>query len=258
MTTRGPGRNGVADEQSAAPCAVPAPVSRSRGAESVVSTPADGPAHATSPDGAAEARQRRVARDVFASALPAIESYVDILTSRGVEWGLLGPREPGRIWGRHVLNSVALESLLPQGSTVMDVGSGAGLPGVPLAVLRPDLQVTLVESLERRASFLRLAVDELGLGGRVQVVRGRAEEMRTSVDVVTCRAVAPLPRLLEWTSSLFLPDGQLVALKGERAQTEVDDAAKLLRRRGLAGGVAAVRAHPDAELTHAVVVRASR
>lgn len=130
---------------------------------------------------------------VFASGDKAIRQYVDILASRGIDWGLIGPRERDRLWERHVLNSVALAPRISSGAAVVDVGSGAGLPGLPLAILRPDLKMTLLEPLLRRVNFLNLAVAELDLSGRVEVVRGRAEEHRARYDVVTCRAVAPLP-----------------------------------------------------------------
>lgn len=159
--------------------------------------------------------------------------YVDILLSRGIDWGLIGPREGERLWERHVLNSVAASSLFPSGASVVDVGSGAGLPGIPLAILRPDLRVILLESLLRRVNFLELAVSELGLGDRVSVVRSRAEDHRASYDVVTSRAVAPLPRLLGWCLPLLAPGGRIVALKGSTAADEVTEAAALLRKRRL-------------------------
>ncbi|WP_203567844.1 16S rRNA (guanine(527)-N(7))-methyltransferase RsmG [Aestuariimicrobium ganziense] len=192
---------------------------------------------------------------VFGPASSTIESYVDILASRGIEWGLLGPREAGRLWERHVLNSVALTSVIPTGARTVDVGSGAGLPGIPLAVLRPDLEMVLLEPLQRRAEFLELAVDELGLDDRVTVVRGRAEELKDRFDVVTGRAVAPLTKLLEWCMPLFVPRGQMVMLKGASAPDEVAKAGKELKKARLVAQVRQVRAHPAAEPTSAVVVR---
>lgn len=194
------------------------------------------------------------AAELFSDALAAAEQYVGILATRGVEWGLIGPRELDRLWERHVLNSVAVEDAVPDGAFVVDVGSGAGLPGIPLALARPDARVTLLEPLERRAKFLTVTVDELGLAEQVRVVRGRAEDHRELYDVVTCRAVAPLPRLLAWTQHLFVPGGRLVALKGERAQAEVAGAAKELKKRWLSATVRAVRPHPDLELTRLVIV----
>jgi 16S rRNA (guanine527-N7)-methyltransferase len=194
-------------------------------------------------------------REVFGEQFGTIERYVDILASRGVEWGLIGPREVDRLWSRHVLNSVALGSLVPAGSSVVDVGSGAGLPGLPLAILRPDLKVTLLEPLLRRVNFLKETVAELGLGDRVSVVRGRAEDHRATYQVVTCRAVAALEKLLPWCLPLLASDGQLLALKGESAERELLDVKGVLRRRRLIGDVQVMSAHPEAESTWVVRIR---
>ena len=178
-----------------------------------------------------------------------------LLGTTGVEWGLIGPREVPRLWERHVLNSVAIAGLIVAGATVVDVGSGAGLPGIPLAVLRPDLDVVLLEPKVRRADFLTQTVDELGLVDRVRVVRARAEEHRATYDVVTCRAVAPLGQLLGWTSSLFLPDGELLALKGASAEDEVAASRRELGKVGAVATVVSARAHEEAEPTYVVMVR---
>ena len=194
--------------------------------------------------------------DVFEPPIAKeISRYIDILASRGIEWGLLGPREAPRLFDRHILNSVALAELIPQGSRVVDVGSGAGLPGVPLALVRPDLDVTLLEPLLRRHSFLEETVAELGLEDRVTVVRGRAEESKEHFDTVVARAVAPLGRLLGWTSSLFLPDGELLALKGSSADDEVAAARRDLARLGVGAEVLRVRADRRAAPTTVVRVR---
>jgi 16S rRNA (guanine527-N7)-methyltransferase len=198
------------------------------------------------------------AEEVFGPEYPTAKRYVDILSSRGIEWGLIGPREKDRLWDRHVLNSVAPAELLPQAATVADVGSGAGLPGIPLALLRPDLVVTLVEPLLRRTNFLSETVDELGLSDRVTVVRGRAEDHDVRYDVVVSRALAPLPRLLAWCEPLRRKDGSIVAIKGQSAADELADARKDLVRRGLVGEVLTVRAHPSVEPTSVVRIRASR
>src|SRR5829696_7297358 len=136
-------------------------------------------------------------REVFGDEFPLVNRYVDILATTGVEWGLIGPREAERLWDRHILNSAALSGLIAANSTVADVGSGAGLPGIPLALLRPDLRMTLVEPLLRRSTFLVEAVDELQLT-QVAVVRARAEEYTGRYDIVVARALAPLDRLIGW------------------------------------------------------------
>lgn len=190
-----------------------------------------------------------------------LERYVDILAGRGLEWGLLGPREGGKLWSRHVANSVALVDVIPEGVMVADVGSGAGLPGIPLAIVRPDLRLTLIEPMQRRAEFLALAVDELGLNRRVVVHRGRAEDCRrelggsTAFDVITCRAVAPLVKLLGWTVELFVPDGQLVALKGQSAEQEIQKARGVLKSKQLSAEVLELSPGPGLEGTRAIRCR---
>jgi 16S rRNA (guanine527-N7)-methyltransferase len=194
-------------------------------------------------------------KELYGEALGTIESYVSLLGTTGVEWGLIGPREVPRLWERHVLNSVAIAGLIASGATVADVGSGAGLPGIPLAVLRPDLDVVLLEPKVRRADFLDQAVAELGLEDRVRVIRVRAEEHKATYDVVTCRAVAPLGQLLGWTSRLFFPNGELLALKGASAEDEVAAARRELAHAGAVATVVSVRAHEEAEPTFVVRVR---
>ncbi|MCZ2815440.1 16S rRNA (guanine(527)-N(7))-methyltransferase RsmG [Modestobacter sp. VKM Ac-2984] len=165
-----------------------------------------------------------LAASLFGPAVDQVGRYVAMLAGDGVVRGLIGPREVPRLWDRHVLNSAALAEVVPQGSRVVDVGSGAGLPGVPLALARPDLTLTLVEPMARRVEFLQDVVTELGAPWRV--IRGRAEERSVvravgSVDVVTARAVAPLPRLVGWCRGLLAPGAQLIALVGARAAAEV-------------------------------------
>ena len=184
-----------------------------------------------------------------------IRQYVDILASRGVDWGLIGPREIGRLWERHILNSIALESLIPEGCRVADVGSGAGLPGIPLAILRPDLEMILIEPMLRRSNFLTEAIDELGLDDRVSVVRGRAEDADLHVDVVVSRAVAKLATLINWTADLIVESGSLLALKGQSADDEVVKAKKELSKRRLSAEVLLIRADPASDVTRAVRVR---
>jgi 16S rRNA (guanine527-N7)-methyltransferase len=170
------------------------------------------------------------AEAVFGAALPLAELYVARLATDGVVRGLIGPREVPRLWERHVLNSAAVAEAVPEGARVVDVGSGAGLPGIPLGLARPDVTLTLVEPMSRRVEFLDQAVAELAAAmGRPRswrVVRGRAEERPVvttvgKVDVVTARAVAPLPRLVGWCRGLLRPGSQLIALVGARALEEL-------------------------------------
>lgn len=170
---------------------------------------------------------------VFGDALELAERYVALLAGEGVVRGLIGPREVSRLWERHVLNSAAVADAVPHGARVVDVGSGAGLPGIPLALARPDVTLTLVEPMARRVEFLEETVAALagGRGGDVgvrhwRVVRGRAEDRTVvtavgPVDVVTARAVAPLPRLVAWCRGLLRPGAQLVALVGAKAVEEL-------------------------------------
>ncbi|MPR00138.1 16S rRNA (guanine(527)-N(7))-methyltransferase RsmG [Modestobacter sp. I12A-02628] len=165
-----------------------------------------------------------LAREVFGDALADAERYVALLADGGVTRGLIGPREVARLWDRHVLNSVAVGDAVAHGAHVVDVGSGAGLPGIPLALARPDLSLTLVEPMARRVEFLEEVATELSRPWRV--VRGRAEERSVAravgpVDVVTARAVAPLPRLVGWCRGLLRPGAQLVTLVGARALAEL-------------------------------------
>ena len=169
---------------------------------------------------------------VFGPALDLAERYVTRLSTDGVLRGLIGPREVARLWERHLLNSAAVAEAVPEGARVVDVGSGAGLPGIPLGLARPDVTLTLVEPMARRVEFLQEAVAELAAarpGGAAvgwRVIRGRAEDRAVvtavgAVDVVTARAVAPLPRLVGWCRGLMRPGAQLVALVGARALEEL-------------------------------------
>jgi 16S rRNA (guanine527-N7)-methyltransferase len=162
-----------------------------------------------------------------------LQRYHDLLAGPGVERGLIGPRETPRLWERHLLNCAGVSDLVEDGSVVLDLGSGAGLPGLVLAIQRPQVQVVLVEPLLRRAAFLSEAVAELGLRNTL-VRRARAEDLHGSllVDVVTARAVAPVDRLAGWALPLLHPGGRLLALKGERAQAELEQAAPALARLG--------------------------
>lgn len=170
---------------------------------------------------------------VFGDALPRIEAYAALLAGPGVERGLLGPREAPRMWERHLLNCAGLTALVEEGALVLDLGSGAGLPGVVLALQRPDVTVVLVEPLLRRATFLTEVAAELGLR-TVVVRRARAEDLVgvVEVDVVVARAVAPVDRLAGWALPLLRPGGRLLALKGEQAAVELDAARSALVRAG--------------------------
>lgn len=173
---------------------------------------------------------------VFGDAADGAARYAEILAGAGVERGLLGPREVDRVWDRHVLNSAVIGEVLGTGETVVDIGSGAGLPGIPLALARPDLHVTLVEPLLRRSDFLREAIDELGLA--CVVVRGRAEdravrEVAGEKDAVVSRAVASLDKLAKWSAPLLRAGGRMLAIKGERAADEVQQHRRSLAALGL-------------------------
>ena len=193
---------------------------------------------------------------MFPSTEAAATRYVELLATTGVEWGLIGPRETDRLWERHLFNSAAVADLVPARARVVDVGSGAGLPGIPLALRRPDLRVTLLEPLLRRATFLSSAVAELELTDRVEVVRSRAEDHTRSYDAVVSRALAPLPRLLGWCLPLTVREGAVLAVKGRTAEAEVRENAAELAVRRVAAEVLTVRAHDRAE--PATVVRMRR
>jgi 16S rRNA (guanine527-N7)-methyltransferase len=162
---------------------------------------------------------------VFGAAVDRAAAYARLLATDGTVRGLIGPREVPRLWDRHLLNSAAIAPLVPDGARVVDVGSGAGLPGIPLALARPDLTMTLLEPLARRVAFLLECVDRLGLDN-VTVVRGRAEEgpVRRELGgavVVTARAVAPLDKLAGWCLPLLRTGGRLLAMKGSTAAEEL-------------------------------------
>ena len=155
-----------------------------------------------------------------------IRAYAEFLKTQGIERGLIGPREAERIWERHIFNCLPVTTLLSKGATVFDIGSGAGLPGIVIALARPDLTVVLIEPLERRVEFLQEAVNTLAdIEGQtplqIQVVRGRAQDVKTSADYVTARAVAPLEKLKKISWHLLKVNGSLLAMKGEKAQEEM-------------------------------------
>jgi len=173
------------------------------------------------------------AASVFGSALPGAEAFARMLASRGVEHGLIGPHEVPRLWDRHLINCAVVAELVdPSARTLVDIGSGAGLPGVVLAMVRPELSVTLLEPMERRCRFLSDCVAELGLGNAT-VLRGRAEDTVLRADVATARALAPLDRLAELAVRLVRPGGMVLAIKGQTAADELKKAKPVLRRLGV-------------------------
>jgi 16S rRNA (guanine527-N7)-methyltransferase len=176
------------------------------------------------------------AEGAFGRQLPLATRYAELLITDGVVRGLIGPREAPRIWERHLINCAVMSEMIPLGASVVDVGSGAGLPGIVLAVARPDLTITLVEPLARRTAFLSEAVTSLGLDATVTVVRGRAEDLAggppAAADVVTARAVAPLDRLAGWCLPLAAIGGRLLALKGASAADEAAEHREAITRLG--------------------------
>jgi 16S rRNA (guanine527-N7)-methyltransferase len=184
------------------------------------------------------------ARALFGERLDLAIQYAELLATDGVVRGLIGPREAPRVWDRHLLNCAAVGELVPPGAVVVDVGSGAGLPGLVLAIARPDLSVVLVEPMARRTAFLSEVVAALGLDQSVTVLRARAEEAAGRLptgpaEVVTARAVAPLDRLAAWCLPLAKVGGRLLAIKGASAAEEAATYAAAVRRLG--GGPPAIR-----------------
>jgi 16S rRNA (guanine527-N7)-methyltransferase len=172
---------------------------------------------------------------LFGPELGRAQRYAEILAGAGVERGLLGPREVDRLWSRHILNSAVIAEALDSGVRIADIGSGAGLPGIPLALARPELRLTLIEPLLRRSDFLREVVDELGLD--ITIVRGRAEDRSVrqqvgEMDAVVSRAVASLDKLTKWSIPLLRPGGRMVAIKGERAADEIQEHRRVMTALG--------------------------
>lgn len=168
----------------------------------------------------------------YPEAADSLARFAAWLSGAGVERGFLGPREVDRIWDRHIGNCAVVEELIPANSKVFDIGSGAGLPGVVLAIVRPDISVGLIEPLMRRSEFLTEVITDLGITDRVTVMRGRAEELKgQTAQIVTARAVAPLGKLLTWALPLTAKNGQILAMKGSSAATEIVDAKEMLQGR---------------------------
>jgi 16S rRNA (guanine527-N7)-methyltransferase len=198
------------------------------------------------------------ATGVFGPALATAEAFAGVLATRGVEQGLIGPREVPRLWDRHLLNCAVVAELIDgRCQTLVDIGSGGGLPGLVLAMVRPEVKVTLLEPMERRCRFLAECVAELGLAN-ASVLRGRAEDATVAgllrADVATARAVAPLPRLAELAVGLVRPGGMVLAIKGITAWEELSNAEPVLRRIG-AHGAEVVRAGQGKVVPAATVVR---
>ena len=208
-----------------------------------------------SPDPRPPQPLEEAAAGLFGDRLSLAVRYAELLMTDGEVRGLIGPREAPRIWDRHLLNCAVIGELIPQAARVVDVGSGAGLPGMVLAIARPDLSVTLIEPLARRTAFLTEAVAELGLAA-VTVVRSRAEEPPARdldpADVVVARAVAPLDRLMTWCLPLAAEGGRVLALKGESASDEIAEHASAVA--ALGGGPAAVHRCGEGIIEPAVTV----
>lgn len=193
-------------------------------------------------------------RQLFGLAFAGAEHYARMLQEEGELRGLVGPRELPRLWSRHIVNSAAVVPFLPSRGTVADVGSGAGFPGIIVALLRPDLDVTLIETMERRVEWLGDVVSELDLDN-VTVRRGRAEEIPDRYDAVTARAVAKLSTLVRLTSRLLRPGGALLALKGAKAEAEAEDAVYVIKKAKLSEAVVHEVVTSGDEVTKVVEVR---
>lgn len=168
---------------------------------------------------------------MFGSELETACQFAEILATDGVQRGLIGPRETPRLWDRHLLNCAVVAELLPESGELVDIGSGAGLPGVVLAMLRPGIRVILLEPMLRRSAFLEECLTRLDLPNAT-VVRGRAEDMTGVIkaDIATARAVAPLDRLAGWAAGLLRPGGEILAIKGQSAEQELAAARPALSR----------------------------
>ena len=196
-------------------------------------------------------------REYFGDMYPRVLAFADMLAAEGVERGLIGPREVGRLWERHILNSAALAPYLGEGR-VADVGSGAGLPGMVLAAMDPSRDYVLIEPMERRIQWLFEVAERCGIDN-VRVVRGRAEEVTESVeaDIVTARAVAAIDKLVKWCSPLLSPHGRLVLLKGRSAADELDRAKYTLRKQRFTGEIHTAGTIAGVDATTVVVLTRS-
>ncbi|MEY4554691.1 MAG: hypothetical protein RL197_1118 [Actinomycetota bacterium] len=169
---------------------------------------------------------------VFGERIDLARGYAAALVRDSDLLGLLGPREMPRLWSRHILNSAVVAELVAPGKTVCDIGSGAGLPGIPMAIVLPDTRFTLIEPMERRSDWLISVVEELGLTN-VEVLRTRAEEVGEAFDIATARAVSALPKLLRLCVPLVRHGGEILALKGSKAAEEIEDAKRIQKKMGI-------------------------
>lgn len=169
---------------------------------------------------------------VFGDRIDLARGYAAALVRDSDLLGLLGPREMPRLWSRHILNSAVVAELVPPGKTVCDIGSGAGLPGIPMAIVLPDTRFTLIEPMERRSDWLISVVEELGLSN-VEVIRARAEEVGEAFDIATARAVSALPKLLRMCMPLVRHGGEILALKGSKAAEEIEEAKRFQKKLGI-------------------------
>lgn len=195
-------------------------------------------------------------RELFGLSFPAVATFAQMLEEEGELRGLIGPHERERLWSRHLVNSAAILPFLPSRGSVLDVGAGAGFPGLVIAMARPDLEVMLAEPMQRRCEWLADVVDETGLDN-VQIIQQRAEELKGKVraDAVTSRAVAKMSKLVRMTSKLIAPHGALLALKGRRAAVELEEAKYELKRHHLDATIHEVPSVMEDESTYVVECR---
>lgn len=199
------------------------------------------------------------AEQIFGERLPHARTYAEHLATTGVEWGLIGPRELDKLWTRHILNCGVVAPLIHDDDVVGDIGSGAGLPGLVLALAQPHASFVLIEAMERRVDWLRMVVDDLGIDN-VRIVRGRVEDLvdEEVFTVVTARAVKALNVLVEWSAPVLSPGGRLLALKGLKAQEEIDKAKKVLKRNKMTSPVIKLMGEDLLEIPTRVVETARR
>ena len=198
-------------------------------------------------------------REIFGDGFEKVGAFADLLVAEGELRGLIGPRELPRLWTRHLVNSAAVVDFVRDGESVADVGSGAGFPGIVVAAMRPDSQVHLIETMERRCRWLTDVVEAVGLSN-VTVHRARAEELHgvLEVDVVTARAVAALPKLARWCVPLLRPGGRMLAMKGRQAEAELADARSVLRKLKVTGAVVHEDVRPDPHGEGTTIVEVTR